>query len=200
MLRAMTVDVTVKTVEPTPTAVVAAAVTWAEFPAMWGPMLDEVWSFLRGSAPDGLYKQGHNIMLYKDDVPNVEVGVQVSGSFDPACHVVASALPGGLVAAATHTGPIARIGDTHQAVCEWSKANGYGWPALAGRSTAIRTRRPATSMWTCSGRRWRRNLDISGIRVARSPRQSALRYATPLTASTAVQVRTNLAQLGRSTP
>jgi hypothetical protein len=83
MLRAVTVDVTVKTVEPTPTAVVAAATTWAEFPARWGPMPDEVWSFLRGGAPAGLYQQGHNIMLYKDDVPNVEVGVQVSGSFDP---------------------------------------------------------------------------------------------------------------------
>ncbi len=74
MLRAMTVDVTVKTVEPTPTAVVAAAATWAEFPKMWGPMLDKVWSFRRGDAPEGLCKQGHNIMLYKDDVPNVEVG------------------------------------------------------------------------------------------------------------------------------
>jgi effector-binding domain-containing protein len=125
MLRAMTVDVTVKTVEPTPTAVVVAAATWAEFPKMWGPMLDKVWSFLRGAAPEGLYQQGHNIMLYKDDVPNVEVGVQVSGSFGPAGQVVASALPGGLVATATHTGPIAKIGDTHQAVCEWSKANGY---------------------------------------------------------------------------
>jgi effector-binding domain-containing protein len=26
---------------------------------------------------------------------------------------------------ATHAGPIAKIGDTHQAVCEWSKADGY---------------------------------------------------------------------------
>jgi effector-binding domain-containing protein len=125
MLRAMTVDVTVTTVEPTPTAVVVAATTWAEFPVMWGPMLDEVWSFLRGGAPAGLYEQGHNIMLYKDDVPNVEVGVQVSGSFDPAGHVVGSTLPGGLVATSAHTGPIAAIGDTHRAVCEWSKANGY---------------------------------------------------------------------------
>ena len=125
MLRAMTVDVTVKTVEPTPTAVVVAATTWAQFPAIWGPMLDKVWSFLRGGAPEGLYKQGHNIMLYKDDVPNVEVGVQVSGSFDPTGHVVASTLPGGLVATATHAGPIAEIGNTHQAVREWSKANGY---------------------------------------------------------------------------
>jgi hypothetical protein len=37
MLRAMAVEVTVKTVGPTPTAVVMAAATWADFPAMWGP-------------------------------------------------------------------------------------------------------------------------------------------------------------------
>jgi effector-binding domain-containing protein len=121
----MTVEVTAKTIEPTPTAVVAAATTWADFPEVWRPMLDEVWSFLRGGAPDWLYQHGHNIMLYKDDVPNVEVGVQVTGSFAPTGHVVASALPGGLVATATHTGPMASIGDTHEAVREWSKAQGY---------------------------------------------------------------------------
>ena len=125
MLRAMRVDVIVKTVEPEPTAVLVAATTWAEFPAVWGPMLDQVWSFLRGGAPAGLYQHGHNIMLYKDDVPNVEVGVQVSGSFERAGQVVPSTLPGGLVATATHTGPIAEIGDTHQAVREWSRASGY---------------------------------------------------------------------------
>jgi len=38
---------------------------------------------------------------------------------------VSSALPGGLVVTATHTGPITSIGDTHQAVCAWSTANGY---------------------------------------------------------------------------
>jgi effector-binding domain-containing protein len=121
----MTVEVTVQTIEPTPTAVVAAAATWTEFPKMWGPMLDKVWSFLRGEAPEGLYKHGHNIMLYKHDVPNVEVGVEVNDPFATAGDVVASTLPGGLVATATHTGPIAQIGDTHHAVSEWSKANGY---------------------------------------------------------------------------
>jgi effector-binding domain-containing protein len=125
----MTVEVAVKTVEPTPTAVVAATTTWEQFPTVWGPMLDQVWSFLRGGAPEGLYKQGHNIMLYKDDVPTVEVGVQVSGSFAAAGDVVASTLPGGLVATATHTGPINRIGDTHQAVRQWTATNGY---TLAG--------------------------------------------------------------------
>jgi effector-binding domain-containing protein len=84
-----------------------------------------VWSFLRGEAPAGLYQHGHNIMLYKDDVPNVEIGVQVTGPFDPAGNVVASTLPAGLVATATHTGPISALGDTHQAVREWSSVNGY---------------------------------------------------------------------------
>ncbi len=125
MLRAMTADVTVQTVEPAPTAVVMGATTWAEFPAVWRPMLDQVWSYLRGSAPDGLYQDGHNIMLYKDDVPNVEIGVQVSGPFNPAGSVVPSSLPGGVVATATHSGPIAGIGETHRAVRQWSRANGY---------------------------------------------------------------------------
>jgi effector-binding domain-containing protein len=121
----MAVEVTVKTVALTPTAVVAAATTWADFPKIWGPMLDQVWSFLRGDAARGLYEHGHNVMLYKDDVPNVEVGVQVSGPFAPAGQVVSSTLPGGLVATATHTGPIGAIGDTHRVVREWSEAHGY---------------------------------------------------------------------------
>jgi hypothetical protein len=125
MLRAMSVQVTVQTVRPIPTAVVAAATTWAQMPGMWRPMLDSVWTFLRGDAPPGLYGQGHNVMLYLDDVPHIEVGVQVTGPFTPAGRVVPSVLPGGLVATATHTGQIARIGDTHQAVRAWSGAHGY---------------------------------------------------------------------------
>ena len=121
----MTVEVTVTSVEPAPTAVVAAATTWAQFPNVWRPMLDEVWGFLRGGAPEGLYARGHNVMLYKDDVPNVEIGVQVAGRFEPAGNVVASTLPGGLVATATHTGPITAIGDTHDAVTAWCEANGH---------------------------------------------------------------------------
>jgi effector-binding domain-containing protein len=118
-------DVTLKTVDPTPTAVVRTATTWAEFPAAWGPMLNQVWSFLRGTAPEGLWTHGHNVMLYKDDVPNVEVGVQVTRSFGAVGAVVPSALPGGLVAAATHSGPVTRISATHDAVRNWARANGY---------------------------------------------------------------------------
>lgn len=121
----MTVDVVVQAVESSPTAVVMAATTWAEFPKLWGSMLDEVWSFLRGAAPPGLYEHGHNVMLYRDDVPNVEVGVQVSRSFEPVGRVVASSLPDGPVATATHTGPVTDIGVTHDAVRSWCSENGY---------------------------------------------------------------------------
>jgi effector-binding domain-containing protein len=87
-------------------------------------MLDAVWAFLR-EAPAGTLKHGHNVMLYKDDIPNVEVGVQVNGPFDPSGDVVPSRLPGGLAATAVHTGPMPRIGDTHQAIVEWCKLNGH---------------------------------------------------------------------------
>src|ERR1700728_4997757 len=118
----MTVGVSVKAVQPTPTAVVAATVTWTECPTLWMPTLDQVWGFLRGGAPERLYLDGHNVMLYKDDVPNVEVGVQVTGSFDSVGGVTASSLPGGLVATATHVGPVSALGGTHQAGREGSAA------------------------------------------------------------------------------
>jgi effector-binding domain-containing protein len=92
-------------------------------------MLGQVWSFLRGSAPEGLWTHGHNVMLYKDDVPNVEVGVQVTGSFEPDGPVVPSTLPGGVVAAATHTAPVWKIGETYEAIRAWASANRRG---LAG--------------------------------------------------------------------
>ena len=125
MLRAVTGMVTGDdTVEPTPTAVRSGGHDVGGVPedvgADAGPGVE--FSCGRG-APDGLHKHGHNVMLYKDDVPHVEVGVQVSGSFAPA----GDALPrrrfrtGLLAATATHSGPIAKIGDTHQAVREWGK-------------------------------------------------------------------------------
>ena len=43
-------------------------------------MLDQVWRFLR-DAPGDLSKDGHNVMLYEDDLPTVEVGVRASVGF-----------------------------------------------------------------------------------------------------------------------
>jgi effector-binding domain-containing protein len=116
--------VRVTTVEPSPTAVVRAVTTWSEFPSLWRQMLDEVWRFL-GDPPPGVRKSGHNVMLYEDDLPTVEVGVEVEGSFERCGSVIPSALPGGLVATARHAGPIDRLGDTYVAIHEWCAATGH---------------------------------------------------------------------------
>ena len=71
----MDYEVSLQTVAACPTAVVAQATTWQEFPRIWVRLLDQVYAFLRDG---GAAQDGQNIMLYRDDVPNVEVGVQVA--------------------------------------------------------------------------------------------------------------------------
>ena len=63
-------------------------------------------------------------MLYKDDVPNVEVGVEVARSFSSPGPVVSSALPAGAVAMVVHRGAYERLGSSHRAVKEWCATNG----------------------------------------------------------------------------
>jgi effector-binding domain-containing protein len=107
----------------TPTAVVKESTSWEDFPSLWGPLLDEVWRFVRGS---GL-AAGRNVMLYKDDVPNVEVGVEVATPFTAGVRVVPSALPAGLVATTVVRGaPSAEgIAQGHAAVLGWCEVNGH---------------------------------------------------------------------------
>jgi effector-binding domain-containing protein len=106
----------------TPTAVVAEATTWVAFPKLWGDLLGEVWAFLRTSE----LTTGRNVMLYKDDVPNVEVGVEVDGSFVGNGRVVPSSLPAGRAATTVARGEIGpALAGAHAAVHEWCAANGH---------------------------------------------------------------------------
>jgi effector-binding domain-containing protein len=115
-------QVEVQAVAASPTAVVAAATTWEEFPTLWGVLLDEVYAFVRAG---GATQTGHNVMLYRDGVPNVEVGVQVDGPFPPTGRVVPSELPAGRVARTVHRGSYDGIGGAHEAVLGWCRANGH---------------------------------------------------------------------------
>ena len=103
---------------------VKASTTWREFPTLWRPLLDDVWAFLR--ATPGLRADGHNVMLYRRGLPGVEVavevGVQVTESFEPAGRVVPSTLPAGEAAATVHAGTPAEIGAAHDAVRAWCSA------------------------------------------------------------------------------
>jgi hypothetical protein len=103
-----------------PTAVIAAATTWREFPRLWQPLLDEVYAVVDGRT---------NVMLYRDDVPHVEVGVLAPEGFVPRGRVIASALPAGRVARTVYRGPFDGLQAGHRAVLDWCAEHGH---ALSG--------------------------------------------------------------------
>jgi effector-binding domain-containing protein len=105
-----------------PTAVVAQATTWRAFPALWPALLDEV----RARVDD---RRGLNVMLYRDDVPNVEVGILTDAPVAPGGRVTASCLPTGDVAMTVHRGHYEDLGTAHSAVLAWCAAQGL---ALTG--------------------------------------------------------------------
>jgi effector-binding domain-containing protein len=129
-------DVTIVRTTECPTAVVRAHTTLREFPSLWRPLLDEVWAFLR--ATPGLRSDGHNVFLYRNHVSGtqftVEVGVQVTKSFEAAGRVVPSNIPATEAATTVHAGPPAEIGAAHGAVRDWCAAHGR---ALTGVSWEI---------------------------------------------------------------
>ena len=105
-----------------PTAVVAAATTWHELPRLWATLLDEVWVWLRANS---IGRGCPNVMLYLDDLPHVEVGVEMRLPYPPlAGRVVASSLPAGRAATTTHRGSWGSLGAAHEAVLEWCRTNG----------------------------------------------------------------------------
>ena len=117
----MLYEVRHETVAEVLTAVVAARTSWEDLPNAWPSMLGEVYDCLEQL---GLGKAGRNVMFYKDDVPNLEVGVEVSGTITPRGRVKLSALPGGNIATTIHRGPYQGLSTAHQAVHDWCRASG----------------------------------------------------------------------------
>ncbi|HJS93067.1 MAG TPA: GyrI-like domain-containing protein [Solirubrobacteraceae bacterium] len=117
----MSHEVTEEVVAARPTAVVAATTTWPEYPKLWMTLLDEVWACLRAGGINGGCR---NVMLYLDEVPNVEVGVEVARPCPLTGRVVASSLPAGTVAKSVHWGTYDGLGGAHDAVKAWCRASG----------------------------------------------------------------------------
>jgi effector-binding domain-containing protein len=114
-------DVAIEQTTERPTAVVKANTTLREFPTLWRPLLDDVWAFLRTTP--GLRTEGHNVMLYRNGLQDgevaVEVGVEVTRSFEAVGRVVPSTLPAGEAAVTIHKGRPSEIGAAHDAVRAW---------------------------------------------------------------------------------
>jgi effector-binding domain-containing protein len=96
-------------------------------PELWGRLRGQVYEFVRPHPElatgddDELWQ---NVMLYKDQRPDAEIGVLVSGTFQPEGPVIPSALPAGEVATATHRRDYAKLGVTHEAVRDYAAARG----------------------------------------------------------------------------
>jgi effector-binding domain-containing protein len=88
-------------------------------------LLSGPWAFVR-SHP-GLWIRGCNVAIYWDPPAegSVEVGIQVTSSFEGSDEVVCSATPAAKVAMTTHFGPYSGLGAAHQAVRVWCRENGH---------------------------------------------------------------------------
>lgn len=64
-----------------------------------------------------------NVMLYLDDVPNVEVGVLLDRSCPLNGRVTAFTLPAGTAALTIHRGPFGDVGRAHDAVVGWCETH-----------------------------------------------------------------------------
>jgi effector-binding domain-containing protein len=116
-------EVVVTDVVARPTAVVVATTRWEEVSTLWRTLLDEVWRCLRAGGVD---RGCPNIMLYWDDGPLVhfEVGVELRVPCPLTGRVMASSLPAGRAAMATHRGSYAGLAEAHLAVRDWCAARG----------------------------------------------------------------------------
>jgi effector-binding domain-containing protein len=117
-------EVSIVAAGPTPTAVIRETTTWERFPTLWRELLDEVWGYVRGAG----VKAGRNVMVYLDDAPHVEVGVELEGTLrDASGRIVSSTLPEGRAATAVARGGPSpeRIAAAHAAVVGWCDANGH---------------------------------------------------------------------------
>ncbi len=118
---AMSHTVTESVVAAQVTAVIRQSTTWEEFPRLWASLLSEVWATARASAE---IEPNRNVMLYLDDVPNVEIGVEVATPFAAIGRVVPSSLPAGRVATTMHRGAYEEIGLAHRAIIDWCDRRG----------------------------------------------------------------------------
>ena len=133
----MGASVSIQLASPRMLAAVRRQVRVGQVAATWRPALDLVWAFLRQNP--GLRTDGHNIFLYHhpaegESIMAADFGVQVTRAFPQSGEVFATETPQGRVARALHVGPYERMGETHESIQSWARANHQ---TIAGKSWEI---------------------------------------------------------------
>ena len=119
-------EVEIREVSARPLAVVRTKTEWPQLSRTIQTSIDAVYAFI-AEAP--VAQSGHNVVVYLDDTPTIEVGFEVDGTFEASQGVTPSATPAGRAATITHHGPYTALSQTHQAVRAWASENGH---SLAG--------------------------------------------------------------------
>jgi effector-binding domain-containing protein len=118
----MPYQVQLKQVEPLPTAVVRRRASVQQLSSVVPQGCGVVWDFVRSC---NIPHSGINMALYWDGEINLECGVVVLRPFPSAGPVICSETPAGMVATTVHIGPYNRLGEAHQAICEYCSAEGF---------------------------------------------------------------------------
>jgi effector-binding domain-containing protein len=121
----MKYEVVVETAQAELIAAVRATVPISDIARAWKPALDQVWVFLKTNKE---LLPGHNLFLYhhpehRNQVMNVDFGVQVARPFEGEGNVKCVETPAGEVARTVHIGPYDRLGDAHDAIHGWCAAH-----------------------------------------------------------------------------
>jgi effector-binding domain-containing protein len=117
----MSYGVRVEQVESRPLAVIRRRASPRELSTVVPALCGEVWNFVKAHKLD---RPGRHVAVYFDGAINLEVGVEIGGTFAASDSVVPSATPAGTVATVTHVGDYARLGDAHEAIRAFCKQRG----------------------------------------------------------------------------
>jgi effector-binding domain-containing protein len=124
----MSYDITLTHSEPILTAVIRSNVRPEELSRFVPAACGEVWSFIRAA---GLPRPGRHVALYLNKQGAVEVGAEVSETFDGNDRVQCSQLPSGRVVTTVHFGPYPRLSEAHTRIRQWCAEHGHSLTGIS---------------------------------------------------------------------
>ena len=123
----MTYEIHLRETAPLPAATVRGRAAWAELGPFIGGALMEVFQVagekgIRFAGPAyGIY---HNAEATEAEV-DLEVGMPVAEAIEPAGRVIATEIPGGLVATTVHAGRYEEVAPAYRALGAWVQEHGH---------------------------------------------------------------------------
>ena len=124
-------EVSVEYRESLPLAVIRRRVPQHQLSRVVPDGCGRVWSLLK---QHGVTGAGRHVAVYLNGNIDLEVGVEISGTFTGVAEVVRSETPAGKVASVAHLGPYQELHRAHQAVRQYCADHGH---ELAGPNWEI---------------------------------------------------------------